>query len=229
MLYKKNVLTIRGSFKPVTKLNVDMIEQGQKAFSTLDNVTKDNTIVIAEISLNDAYGNDAKMSSKDIIERVKLLNLLGYNVMVSDYTRYFSLRAYFRQYTQMQIGIVVGMVNIKQIFDETTYRGLEGGILEGFGKLFPDHTRLYVYPELSENGDLKDLTTVNVPNNLRYLYRHLLDNGFITSIECKNTELFKIYSREILEQIPMGLGDWQQAIPDAVAEEIIKHKMFNFK
>ena len=32
MLYKKNVLTIRGSFRPVTRLNVDMIEQGLKKF-----------------------------------------------------------------------------------------------------------------------------------------------------------------------------------------------------
>jgi hypothetical protein len=90
MLYKKNVLTIRGSFRPVTKLNADMIEQGQLAFAKLDGVSADNTIAIAEISLNDSKGNDAKVPSKDIIERVQLLNSLGYNVMVSDYTRYFS-------------------------------------------------------------------------------------------------------------------------------------------
>ncbi|MDP5039576.1 MAG: TonB-dependent receptor, partial [Paraglaciecola sp.] len=147
MLYKKNVLTIRGSFRPVTKLNVDMIEQGKKSFFTLPDVNDKNTIAIAEISLNDAKGHDAKVPEEDIIQRVQLLNLLGYNVMISDYTRYFSLRAYFRQYTKMQIGIVVGMVNIKQIFDEDTYRGVEGGILEGFGKLFPDNTRLFIYPE----------------------------------------------------------------------------------
>jgi hypothetical protein len=230
MLYKKNVLTIRGSFKPVTKLNVDMIEQGQKAFSLLNNVTDDNTVVIAEISLNDSHGKDANMSSADIIERVQLLNSLGYNVMVSDYTRYFSLRAYFRQYTKLQIGIVVGMVNIKQIFDESFYRGLEGGILEGFGKLFPDHTRLFVYPERSETGELQDLTTVSVPNNLRYLYRHLLENGFITSIDSSDADLFNIYSREILKQIASrGSQEWQQALPEAVTEEIIKRKLFGYK
>lgn len=229
MLYKKNVITIRGAFKPVTKLNVDMIAQGEKAFAELEGVTKDNTVVIAEISLNDINGKDANMSSADIIERVKLLNLLGYNVMVSDYTRYFSLRAYFRQYTKLQIGIVVGMINIKQIFDESFYRGLEGGILEGFGKLFPDHTRLFVYPELSENGELKDLTTVNVPNNLRYLYRHLLDNGFITSIESSDISLFSIFSREILKQIATGSKDWQQALPEAVTEEIISKRLFGYR
>jgi hypothetical protein len=114
MLYKKNILTIRGSFRPVTNLNVDMIEQGQNSFSELPGVNPSNTIAIAEISLNDAHGNDAKVPESDIVARVQLLNSLGYNVMVSDYTRYFSLRAYFRQFTQLQIGIVMGMVNVKQ-------------------------------------------------------------------------------------------------------------------
>ncbi|MCW3173815.1 TonB-dependent receptor [Shewanella subflava] len=229
MLYKKNVLTIRGSFKPVTKLNVDMIEQGQKAFSELEGVEIDNTILIAEISLNDLQGHDANMSEKDILERVRLLNLLGYNVLVSDYTRYFSLRAYFRQFTNHQIGIVVGMINIKQIFDVEFYRGLEGGILEGFGKLFPDNTRLFVYPELDDKGVLNDLSNVTVPSNLRYLYRHLVENGFIKGIETSNIELFSIYSREILKQLARGSDEWQQALPDTVVEEIIKHKLFGYR
>jgi hypothetical protein len=45
----------------------------------------------------------------------------------------------------------MGMVNVKQIFDENFYRGVEGGILEGFGKLFPDNTRLFIYPEMDED------------------------------------------------------------------------------
>ncbi|MDN4501313.1 TonB-dependent receptor [Alteromonadaceae bacterium BrNp21-10] len=229
MLYKKNILTIRGSFKPVTNLNVDMIEQGKKAFITQDGVKPENTIAIAEISLNDAKGNDANVPEQDIVQRIRLLNMLGYNVMISDYTRYFSLRAYFRQYTQMKIGIVVGMVNVKQIFDEDSYRGVEGGILEGFGKLFPDNTRLYIYPELNSDGEISEFTNVKVQDHLRFLYRHLLENGFLTGIESSDIALFKIYSREILKQIPMGRGDWENCLPKPVVEEIISKKLFGFR
>ena len=126
MLYKKNVLTIRGSFRPVTKLNVDMIEQGSSSFYKLPGVNTDNTVVLAEISINDGQGKDLGASVGDLMERVRLLNALGYSVMVSDYTRYFSLRAYLRRYTKLQIGIVLGMINIKQIFDESNYEGVEG-------------------------------------------------------------------------------------------------------
>jgi hypothetical protein len=229
MLYKKNVLTIRGSFRPVTNLNVDMIEQGKKSFMTLEGVKPENTIAIAEISLNDASGHDAKVPEADTIARVQLLNSLGYNVMISDYTRYFSLRAYFRQYTKLQIGIVVGMINIKQIFDEDSYRGVEGGILEGFGKLFPDHTRLFVYPELNEHGELNEFTKVTVPEHLRFLYQHLLENGFISGIDCSDLQLFKIYSREILQQLANGPGAWEQQLPEGIAEQIKQHKFFGYR
>jgi hypothetical protein len=229
MLYKKNILTIRGSFRPVTKLNVDMIEQGQNSFSALPGVDPSNTIAIAEISLNDAHGNDAKVPESDIVARVQLLNSLGYNVMVSDYTRYFSLRAYFRQFTQLQIGIVMGMVNVKQIFDENFYRGVEGGILEGFGKLFPDNTRIFIYPEMDEDGQVTEFTDVKVPDHLRFLYRHLLENGFLHGIECSDPALFNIYSRKILKQLASGQGDWQKNLPDGVADEIIKHKFFGYR
>ncbi len=229
VLYKKHILTIRGSFRPVTNLNVDMIEQAKKSFSRLHNVDIKKTIAIAEITLNDTKGNDNNVPEADMVERIRLLNLLGYTVMVSDYTRYFSLRAYFRQYTKLQIGIVVGMINLKQIFDEDFYRGVEGGILEGFGKLFPDHTRLFVYPELNSEGEISEFTDVKVPEHLRFLYRHLLENGFISGIECSDKALFKIFSRNILKQIPKGRGSWENYLPEEAVNEIVNHKFFGFR
>lgn len=229
MLYKKNVLTTRGSFKPVTKLNSDMIAQGFEAFKALDGVNEDNTIVLAEISINDSYGKDLMVSEKDLITRVELLNELGYSVMVSDYTRYFSLRAYFRQYTARQIGIVLGMVNIKEIFDEKKYVGVEGGILEGFGKLFPDNTRLFVYPELDEQEKLKDFTDIKIAKNMNFLYQHLLENQFISGIQCSDPALLKIYSRDVLARLPDGRGEWENSVAAKTAEHIINSHLFGYR
>lgn len=229
IFYKKNVLTTRGSFKPVTKLNVDMMEQGFQAFSQHDGVNAQNTIMLAEISLNDAFGKDLMVPEDDLIARVRLLNALGYSVMVSDYTRYFSLRAYFRQYTAMQIGIVVGMINLKDIFDEKKYVGVEGGILEGFGKLFPDNTRLFVYPELDEDGTLKDFTTIAFDERVQYLYKHLLENQYIFGIDCSDPDLFRIYSRDVLAQLPHGRGEWENSLPEDTCARIIEHKLFGFR
>ncbi len=230
LLYKKNVLTIRGSFRPVTNLNEDMIEKGMEKFITEDSeITRENTVELAEITLNDLKGNDLGVSEKDIIERVILLNSLGYHVMISDYTRYFSLRAYFRQYTKKQIGIVLGVVNVKQIFDESSYVGVEGGILEGFGKLFPDNTKLFVYPEINQDGQVIDYKSLDLPDNLAYLYKYLLVNGYITGVETENHNLFDIYSREILKQISLGSGNWEEKLPDGIADIIKERCFFGFR
>jgi len=229
MLYKKNVLTTRGSFKPVTRLNQDMIAQGFEAFKQLEGVDDDNSIVLAEISLNDPYGKDLMVPEADLITRVELLNSLGYSVMISDYTRYFSLRAYFRQYTAMQIGIVLGMINIAEIFDEQRYVGVEGGVLEGFGKLFPDNTRLFVYPELDENNKARDFKDIAVPPNMRFLYQHLVQNEFLSALTCSDPELLKIYSREILAQLPRGRGEWEQLLSEDTAKRIVENRLFGFR
>ncbi len=228
MLYKKNVLAIRGTFRPVTRLNVDMIEQGLESFTKMNSVDNENSVALAEISLMDLQGTDLMVSEADMIERVRVLNYLGYSVLISDYTRYFSLRAYFRQFTNKQIGIVVGIMNIRQIFDESSYRDVEGGILEGFGKLFPDHTHLLVYPEIDHGGEYIDYANISVPSNLQYLYRHLLENNFIIGIECSDPDLFRIFSREILMQLPNGRGDWEKSLPQGVAEEIIENRFFGY-
>lgn len=228
ILYKKNILTIRGSFKPVTRLNVDMIEQGFTSFQKLKDVTTENTVVLAEISLKNSEGVDRMVPEGDLIARTRLLNSLGYSVMISNYTRYFSLRAYFRQYTKLQIGIVLGMINIKEIFDESRYEGVEGGILEGFGKLFPDNTRLFVYPELDEHGEIHDFKAIKVPEHLKYLYLHLLENKFIFGINCSDKKLLKIYSREILGQLSQGNGEWQELLPADIADRIIRNRLFGY-
>ncbi|MFT4653727.1 MAG: hypothetical protein ACI82S_001380 [Patiriisocius sp.] len=229
MLYKKNVITIRGSFRPVTNLNVDMIEQGKKSFFEQQGINEKNTIAIAEISLNDAKGNDNEVPEEDLVQRVQLLNALGYNVMISDYTRYFSLRAYFRQYTKMKIGIVVGMINMKQIFDEESYRGVEGGILEGFGKLFADNTRMFIYPEITADCELRGFSDLKVPEHLRFLYRHLLENDFLTGLETSDDKLFTIFSRDVLKSLKAGRGDWEEMVPKLVAQKIVDNGLFGFK
>lgn len=228
LLYKKNVLVTRGNFKPFTLLNQDMMEQGMKEFSQLPGVQSDNTLMLAEITLNQLTGEGEKINDRDFIERVDQLAALGYHVMISDYVRYFRLRAYFRQFTQKQIGIVMGMDALRQIFDKDFYRGVEGGILEGFGKLFPDNTIVYAYPELGADG--KEITCQNIelPENLQYLYRHLITNGFIRHINDSHAELFHIKSREVLAAIQHNREDWEENVPDAIAELIRAKRLFGY-
>ncbi len=227
-LYRKDVLAIRGSFRPVTKVSVDMIECGLQPFVDVEGVDERNVMVMAEITMNTVVSG-GKVDSKEFLARVDMLNSLGYNVLISDYLRYFRLRAFFRRYTQKQIGIVLGVPNVRDIFNESYYDGLEGGILEAFGKLFPDNTRLYVYP-MREPGT-SELTTadnLHLDESMDLLYQHMIRNGLILPLKGANEELLDIFSRDVLAKVSAGPGDWEDQVPESVVEIITNRGLFNY-
>ncbi len=95
--------------------------------------------------------------------------------------------------------------------------------------MFPDNTRLLVYPEVDQSGEYTDFKNITLPENLRYLYHHLLENNFIFGIESSDHALFDIFSRNVLKQLQSGRGKWEECLPDGVAEEIIKNGLFGYR
>jgi hypothetical protein len=41
--------------------------------------------------------------------------------------------------------------------------------------------------------------------------------------------LFNIFSRNVLKQLQNGRGKWEECLPEGVAEEIIKNRLFGFR
>ncbi len=145
ILYKKNILALRGSFRPVTKVNMDMFEKSYEIFIRDPAVDEDNSIVIFEITLSNLRAS-GEIDESDFMDRAKLLCSLGHSVMISKFQEYFKLVEYFNNYTKAKIGLTMGVNNLVDIFDEKYYRHLSGGILEAFGKLFFKELIVYLYP-----------------------------------------------------------------------------------
>jgi hypothetical protein len=228
LLYKKNILVIRGSFTPLTKIHLDMTRCGQQHFNDMEYIDADKTIVLAELTMASLTVGD-EINDADFLARVDMLNTQGYTVMVSNYLRYFRLRAYFRRYTKQQIGMILGISNLDLIFDEEYYEGLEGGILEAFAKLFPDNTHLYIYPY--KNPQREELVTVNnfrPPENLQHLYNHLLENGYLVGLENFDDSVLNISPVKVLADIQKGHGNWEKSVPESVAEMITKKQLFGY-
>ena len=228
-LYKKNILVTRGSFTPLTKIHLDMTKCGQEHFSQIESIDSDKTVVLAEITMASLTVGD-HIDHADFLARVDMLNTQGYTVMISDYLRYFRLRAYFRRYTKLQIGMILGISNLDFIFTEEYYEGMEGGILEAFAKLFPDNTRLYIYPY--KNIEKQELVTVDnyLPTEkLKYLYKHLLDNGYLIGLENVDESLLDINLSQVLEGIKKGRGEWENHVPETITNMIIEKQLLGFK
>lgn len=226
LLRKKDVLVIRGSFKPPTKVHVDMTESAMEQFLKEEGVNADKVCTVAEITMAE-LDSDVETDDSSFLARVDLLNKLGYNVLISDYLRFFRLRSWMRRYTQNRIGIVLSILDFDQLFNPSFYKGLEGGILEAMGKLFSGNTNVYVYPTRREE-QLITLDDVEVDDNVQYLLKHLISNKLLVASETWNDEHLHISARNIATKIPLGQGDWEQQLPDAIRDEIKARCMFGY-
>ncbi len=228
LFYRKPVMVMRGSFKPVTCVNVDMMAAGQRRFAALEGVEDERMVSLAEITMNSLISGD-NVDGADFLARIDLLASQGYTVMVSDYVRFFRLRAYLRRYTQKPIGIVLSVRDFQFLFDEKYYEGLEGGILEAFGKLFPDNTHVYVYPSRpATDAPMVTLDNVQVPDNLGHLFAHLVANDKLIAVEPVDDGHLHIDGSAVLADLRRGAGDWERDVPEAVARLITERRLLGY-
>ena len=229
-LYKKNILLMRGRFRPVTKVHIDMIENGRNAFLKEERVEEENVEVIFELTLKDLTA-DGKISDKDFVDRADLLSSLGYTVMISNYLKHYKMVEYLAAIAKGNLlGVIVGVYNLNTIFDERYYDNLPGGLLEAFGRGFGHNVKLFVYPALNvEDGSIYDLDTIRLPKNLHGLLRYMRDNDKMTPITEYNPQLLHILSDDVLSKIKAGGISWEEDVPDEVVKAIKFFELFGYQ
>jgi hypothetical protein len=228
ILRKDNTLVIRGSFKPPTKVTVDMIEGAKQQFiEEEEGVDADNVHVVTELTLHESPNGDVT-NDEDFLARVDLMNALGYTVLVSDYFRFFRLRSWLRRYNQNPLAIVLSVLDFDALFDSKYYDRLEGGILEAMGKLFSDNTFIYIYPSIVD-GKLVTLDDVSVTEEQKYLLKHLVDNGKMSAMKHYDETNLHISSRAVFDQIEAGGKSWKEDVPKNIKKLIVDNKLFGYR
>jgi hypothetical protein len=165
---------------------------------------------------------------QEFLDRADTLARLGLPVMVSSYGRYFRLAAYLLRNSRKRIGIAMGVRRLRELFDETYYEDLEGGLLEALGRMFKKDLRLLIYPVVEENLRI-DAHSLEVAPHARHLYAHFLENGLIEDIEGCREDYLRIYAREVLDQIRAGDPRWDEAVPETVVTMIKERRLFGWQ
>jgi hypothetical protein len=229
VLYKKNILAIRGSFRPVTNVNMDMFEKSSSLFYKEDGVAPENTLEVFEITLSNLMSTGI-IDEQDFMDRAKLLCALGLTVMISDFKEYYRLVEYFSNYTTKKIRLSMGVSNLVEIFNEKYYRKLSGGILEAFGKLFFKNLIVYLYPMIDrETGEIIDSTNVRVASQVKELYKFFAYNDKVIDITDYNKDYLQIYSKEVLEMINHGKQGWEKMLPEKIVKLISSENLFGYQ
>jgi len=227
-LYKANILALRGSFRPVTKVNMDMFNLAEQLFLNESKVKAENTKIIFEITLANLI-KEGQIDERDFLDRAELLCSLGQNVMISNYQEYYKLVEYFSEFTKERIGLAMGVQNFIQIFDEKYYRNISGGILEAFGKLFFKDLKVYLYPlKDQKTGEIKTSENLKVHPRMKELYKFFKYNGKVVDIKDFDPEILDVFSRTILNMIANGEHGWEEMLPEGIPDIIKEERLFGY-
>ncbi|MEM6722044.1 MAG: TonB-dependent receptor [Bacteroidota bacterium] len=228
LLYKKNILALRGSFRPVTKVNMDMFEKSYDIFIRENKVEEEKTVVLFEITLSNLRA-EGEIDEQDFMDRAQLLGSLGQTVMISNFKEYYRLVEYFSNYSKERMALTMGVNNLVDIFDEKYYRHVSGGILEAFGKLFYRDLKVYLYPmKRKETGELVNSNNLKVHPRMKELYKFFKYNGKVVDIFDFDNNILDIFSRKVLKMIADNEEGWEEMLPDGVAKLIKEKKLFGY-
>jgi hypothetical protein len=228
VLHKRPILVERGSFRPITKLTFDLLEQSREQFIKEPAVAGRHPVVLAEMTLRSLIpGPD--VGHADFLARADILGALGIDVLISRFEPYYRLADYLVAYTDQMIGIAVGLPSIKEIANEKYYTDLPGGALESAGRLFKRAVKVYVYPARDPvSGRVYTVESVPLASPWRYLRTLLIEIHRLEPIRNYNENYFAIYPQDVLAKIQNDDAGWEAMVPAIAAEMIKAKRLFNY-
>lgn len=242
-LHKKAILVERGSFRPVTQVNLDMLRCAAAQLRQEPAVAGKEVVVLLEITMNNLLAG-GQLDAADFLARVDLIGELGHTVLISNHLEYHRLTAYFRRYTKETVGVAMGVNNLRELFNEKWSENLPGGILESFGRLFRHAVKLYIYPMRVDTyrrfmeargvklggelpaGDLMGVANMPIPSHLHHLYTHLVENRNIVPITGYDPVVMPVLADDVRRLIKQQDPAWTRMVPEKVAAMIRQRGLF---
>ncbi|HWB65119.1 MAG TPA: hypothetical protein VG603_16490 [Chitinophagales bacterium] len=227
ILYKKHLLCLRGRFRPVTNVNVDMMHCGVEYFKETHGNT-DNLVVLSEITLNN-LAEDGNFDNKDFLDRADILCSLGHTVLVSNCHKHDVLVNYLDRCKPQSINIILGILNVLELFSEKHYKNAPGDLLHYFGEIFSRNAKMLAYPyQPDKTKPLITAENLTVSPNLKHLFQHLKENGFLVDLKGFDESVLQIFSPKVIQMIKAGEAGWEDMVPETVADIVKENCLFGY-
>ncbi len=228
-LYKKYLMIVRGHFRPPTKVTDDVFSSSFAQFNAEEEVDPEKSKIMAELTLTNLRVN-GEIKYDDFISRCEAIRVMGKDIIVSDCDKHIDLVNYLADYKIRKLGLVIGVRELLDIMTQIYTENEQGSLLVAFGELFTQNLTVYAYPALT--NDLEELYTVDnlpVPEQIRFLYQFLLDQGLIVRVENYNRDILNIIPYGVYQMIENQKVGWEKFVPSEVAEIIRSENLFGYK
>ncbi len=229
LLHGMPVIIERGSFRPITRVTLDMLEQALSLMCAEPDTDGRAPVALLEMTLRNLMALDERVDHADFLARMDTLRLLGKTVMISNYSRFHNVTTYLRRYTKNRIGMVLGVPTLAQIFDEKHYPDLEGGLLEALGRLLGGPVKLYVYPlKNTRTGETVTAESFRTARHLTHLYAYLRESARVVPITPTQGLDAAVLPRDVMAMLSAGNPAWEDHVPPEVARLIKERQLFGY-
>ena len=227
VLYKKPLVVLRGTFRPILRLHLDMLAAAAKQFRERSG-SEEDVVSLAEVSTKNVL--DTKpYTPGDVLARVDTLSALGLPVLVTDLPEFYGLEEYLSRYSKRDVAFAIGAKILERTLREEYYEKLDGGLLEGLGRLFKRRVRFVVYPtRQAHTNKLLTAENVEVSPHIRHLLRYLLESGQVDPLREYREESLGVTAASVLADLQSGGTSWEAQVPEAVAGLIKERRFFDY-
>ncbi|MEN0006741.1 MAG: TonB-dependent receptor [Bacteroidota bacterium] len=227
-LYKKHVMLVRGSFRPATLVNMDMIKSAFQQFRNDPKVEARRSFLLTEITLDNLSKDNGEPDAKDFLDRADLLNAMGQTVVISNCEQQ-KMISFLANYKVQNVGFVIGVRELLDLVSNKYYQNMDGKLLSAFGELFTHRMKMYVYPALQEgSAELMLASNLPLPEGITFIYQHLIDSQQIVDIRGYNPDILHIFSKQVLDMLRKGEAGWEAMVPSKVASLIKEQCLFGY-
>jgi len=227
-LYKKNVMVVRGSFRPPTLVNMDMIRSGFQQFINEKEIDPERSHLLTEITL-DNLKSEGEIDEKDFLDRADLLKELNQYVIISNCEQHQRLIRYLANYKVQKLGLVLGVQILLDLINDKYYQNLDGRLLAAFGELFTRNVKIYVYPALQEGSEeLMTAQNMPLPEGVSFLLQHLVNSKQIVDITGFNHDILHIFSKQVRQMLRDGDPEWEDMVPKKVSDLVKDKYLFGY-
>ena len=231
-LYKKDVIILRGSFRPITVVGFDMIKTAYAMLQKNAEIHRENVMVLCEMTMSNLLA-DGEFDEHDFLDRVNLLNAMGQSVLITNFKEFYPLVHYLNSYVKInKLRLVMGAPTFQKVMAEKFYDQLQGGIIEAVGKLFKRNVKVYVYPSLTDkdnpNSELLTSQNVSIEEKQKLLVEYLKESKFIVDLKNYKTDHLTVSSHKVLKMIKENNPEWEKMVLRNVAYYIKEKGLFGF-
>jgi len=149
LLYKRALVLAPGRFDSVSSLHGDLIHNTLAQLPGEELEGSKGGLGLFCLSVADSSAPNGKVSVQEILQRVVMLQQLGYGVMLFRAQELYKMSAFANRYTKSRIHFAIGLSVLLRILQDS-YKELAGKLLEGLALLFKQNVRLIVYPMPTE-------------------------------------------------------------------------------